>query len=155
MEPYSPREIRFCGLRDSGRWTLKVYSVTYGAEPVHWQAFEPGLRLAERALPEPDETAGRPGLGFLIAHQGRTGDYVVLAWWDYENELPMRVWVRRDRHEDWRPARGGESVCVWDLEVIWAERQAWVETMLAAAGSDPAGYLARVEDQYRGEQAGS
>ncbi len=149
LQPFASREIRFQGLREPGGWTLKLYSVVYGRGSVEWAEFEPALRLAERELPAPDEACGRPGLGFLIAHQGRTGDYVVLGWWDNENELPLRVWVRRTRGERWRPASGGESICVWDLEIIWAEREAWVETMLAATGSSRAGYLARVEDRHR------
>lgn len=143
MEPFAPRRIACVGLREPASWKLKLYSVVYGREPVDWAGFEPGLQLAEQAMPKPDPTAGRPGLGFIIAHQGRTGDYVVLCWWEAENELPIRVWVRRSRQESFRPGEGGESVCVWDLEVIWSERQAWVETMLAPGGSDPAAYLAR------------
>jgi hypothetical protein len=103
------------------------------------------------ALPEPDPAAGRPGLGILIAHQGLTGDYTVLAWWDSENELPIRVWVRRDGESDrgWRPAQGGESVCVWDLEILAAERDAWVDTMMSSAGPDPAAYRERVAPAFR------
>lgn len=148
MEPYSPREIRFWGLREPGRWALKLYSVLYGPGPVDWEGFEPALQMAERQLPKVDESRGRPGLGFLIAHQGRTGDYVVLAWWDHENELPLRVWVRRGRDKPWCPAKDGESVCVFDLEILWAERRAWVETMLTKAEPNHAGYLAQVETQY-------
>ena len=86
---------------------------------VDWAAFEAGLKLAEAELPQPAEAAGRPGLGFLIAHQGRTGDYVVLGWWDHENELPLRVFLRR---------------------------QAYVATMLTPAGTGREGYLGQVHD---------
>jgi hypothetical protein len=141
MEPYASREIRFWGVRKVERWALKLYSVLFGRGPIEWERFEPGLQLAGRALPEPNESNGRPGLGFLIAHQGRTSDYMVLCWWDRENELPIRVWVRRIG-EIWRPAAPDESVCVWDLEIIWSERQAWVSTVLSATGPDLAGYLA-------------
>jgi len=110
------------------------------------------LRGAERALPEPDEPHGRPGLGFLIAHQGRTGDYVVAAWWDHENELPLRVLVRRGRTGRWRRARRGESFCVWDLEVIWAERRAWIDTMLSPGGAGRDGWLASVDERFRGDR---
>ena len=116
-----------------------------------WAGFEPALSAAEESLPEPDHSQGRPGLGMLIAHQGLAGDYVVLGWWNHENELPLMVWVRRSRSEPWRPGIEGESVCVWDLEVIWEERQAWVETMLSAADSDPEAYLAFVAPRFGAE----
>jgi len=148
MEPYAPRTIQFCGLREGDGWKIKLYSVVYGDTSMDWDGFETGLRLAQVSLPEPNPERGRPGLGFLIAHQGRTGDYVVLCWWDRENELPVRVWVRSSREEPWHLAQNSESFCVWDLEIMWAERNAWVQTMLAAGGSDAGAYLSGVESRY-------
>jgi hypothetical protein len=142
MQAFAPRQIRFHGIREPGGWQIKLYSVLYGSGPLDLDSFEAGLRLAERDLPQPAVTKARPGLGFVIAHQGRTADYVVLAWWDNENELPLRVFVRHGRDDQWRAAEGSESVCVWDLEILWAERQAYVTTMLGAKGSRPEDYLA-------------
>lgn len=149
MQPYAPRRICFCGLRQAGSWSLKLYSVAHDQTPIDWPRFEPGLQLAERELPPPDARAGRPGLGLLIAHQGATGDYVVLGWWDHENELPLRVWVRRQGDPHWRRAQDGESVCVWDLEIIWSERQAWVQTMLSGSDSNPSAYIDSVDERFR------
>lgn len=148
MTPYAPRDIGFLGVRVARGWSLKLYSVHYAERPLEWDSFQPGFALAEADLPQPPTAPGRVGAGFLIGHQGRTGDYVVLGWWDNENELPLRVFVRRGGG-DWRRARGSESVCVWDLEIIWHERTAWVETVLSAAGS-------RAIETYlrRGWQAG-
>jgi hypothetical protein len=43
----------------------------------------------------------------------------------------------------WRPAQGSESICVWDLELLWFERQAYVGAVLVPAGAqDLDGYLA-------------
>ncbi len=133
MRPFEPRPVRFHGLRRHGGWKLKVYSITAVGPPPDWQEFEPGAALALAALPPPAPPA-RPGAGFLIGHRGRTERYVVLAWWDRENELPARVFVAGERG-GWRPARDGESFCVWDLEVFWFERQAWVDTVLAPGGA--------------------
>jgi hypothetical protein len=58
----------------------------------------------------------------------------VLAWWDNENELPLRVFVRElEGDSQWRAARGVESFCVWDLQVIAFERDAYVATLLAGS----------------------
>lgn len=46
--------------------------------------------------------------------------------------MPTRVFLR-DRG-NWRPARDGESFCVWDLEIMWHERCAYIRTMLVGAG---------------------
>lgn len=145
MIPYTPRRIRFHGVRQAGDWQLKLYSVTVDGSPPEWRVFEPAVNLATDGLPSPAKAPGRPGLGFLIAHAGRGAWYTVLCWWDRENELPIRVWVADQDSEAprWRPARDSESVCVWDLEIIWHEREAWVRTLLAgdAAVDADARYL--------------
>jgi hypothetical protein len=136
MHRYQPRPIRFHGLRSVDGWRLKRYSITYGLAPIDWPAFEPAMALVDDALPRPAVTDARPGVGFVIAHQGRTAFYCVLGWWDNENELPVRVFVRESQDEaQGRPARDGESFCVWDLQVIGFEREAYVATVLADGGS--------------------
>jgi hypothetical protein len=153
LEHFEPRRIGFHGLRSPGSWRLKLYSIVFGTDPVDWDGFAPGIALSEACLPEPSVTSGRSGVGFLIAHQGRTGNYLVLGWWDHENELPLRIFVSRDRQpENWRPAEGSESICVWDLEILWAERQDYISTVLRPGNSDVAGYLARHYEPGAGNQ---
>ncbi len=143
MHAYAPRPIRSLGLREYEGWRLKLYSIVYGGATLDEPGFAPGLGMALRALPSPATAPGRLGLGFLIEHQARTAWYTVLCWWDQENELPVRVFVRPlEAHAVWRPARGGESICVGDLEVIGFERDAYVDSILS--GTEPpdvAGYL--------------
>ena len=150
MEPFAPRRVRSHGTRETNGWRLKVYSISYDGAPPDWLVFEPSLLLADAALPAPAQAPGRAGLGFVIAHSGRGMWYTVLCWWDRENELPIRVWVAEQNGAApaWRAARESESVCVWDLDVIWQERQAYVETVLAAPNdaTDQA-YLARTSGQ--------
>lgn len=131
MQRYEPRPIRFDRVREVGGWRLKVYSVTYGTTPLDWSAFEAAMAMVDASLPRPAITPARHGVGFVIAHQGRTALYCVLGWWDNENELPFRVFVRGlESGAEWRAARGPESVCVWDLQVIGFERDAYVATLL-------------------------
>lgn len=138
MRAFSPRPIRALGLLRHGGWRLRTYSIVTKplANPLH--SFHSGILRALRELPTPAVTAKRIGVGCLILHHARGADYVVLAWWDNENELPMRVLVRpQEPRARWRAAKPHESVCVWDLEVIWAERNAYVETVLVLAGRNP------------------
>ena len=130
MQPYAPRPIRCSGLETRDCWRLKRYAISFDGSPLDRGVFEEGLALARRALPEPAVAPGRPGLGFVVAHHGGTADYVVLCWWDQENELPTRILVRPSGEDHWRPASARESFCVWDLEVIGFERDTYVATML-------------------------
>lgn len=143
MRPYAPRPLKCLGVEPLGafalrRWWIDLYEDAAPYLP-DWTG---ALALAEAALPETADV-GRPGAGFLILHRGRGADYGVLGWWDRENELPLRVFVRYPGTDDarWRAARGGESVCVWDLEVVAREREAYVATYLA---NDAAGWLTRI-----------
>jgi hypothetical protein len=146
--PYAPRPITFRGVREHDGWRLKLYTINYDAAEVDPAEFAGGLALAEAALPAPARRADRPGLGVIVAHRGATALYLVLGWWDRENELPTRVFIRETGAgaapaAAWRPARDGESFCVWDLQVLWHEREAYVATMLDPDGADEAAYLAR------------
>ncbi len=79
-------------------------------------------------------------------HQGRTSDYLILCWWDRENELPIAVYLGDG--DGWRPAEGSESICVWDLPVLWWEREVYVGTVLAGRADAVESYLAAVIDGY-------
>jgi hypothetical protein len=142
-KPYAPRPVRSLGLAHPHDYRIKQYSIVYGDGAFRTDDFETGLRLLFEALPRPAVTPARPGVGFAIAHQGNGADYAVLGWWDNENELPLRVVVRPQTPGGmWRPARESEAVCVWDLEVIWFERQAYVQTVLS--GGTVEDYLNRI-----------
>ena len=143
MHPYAPRPLRCLGIEPLAGYALRRWWIDLYEDPAPFAAdWQAAIDLAAAALPQ-DDAPGRPRVGLLILHRGRGADYVVLGWWDRENELPLRVFVRYPGTDDahWRPARGGESVCVWDLEVIARERAAYVETYLAAA---PEGWLTTI-----------
>ena len=137
--PFAPRASAFHGIVERAGHRIKGYSVHHGERPVDWEEHREGIELALAALPKARPERGRPGLGFLIVHRGRGAEYVVLAWWDRQNELPIRVFVKSEG--PWRPARESESFCVWDLEIVGRERDAYVETVLSSGDADA--YLAR------------
>ncbi len=59
--------------------------------------------------------------------------YLVLAWWGNDNELFTSVSVQTASGWMEDPAR--YSFCVYDLEVIWQERNHFVESMDCAEPS--------------------
>lgn len=148
MRPYAPRPILFLGLTDAAGYTLKRYWIDLQEQPEPVDDdWAPAMALATACLPTPARNPRRPGVGLLIQHRGRGADYVVLGWWDRENEIPLHVFVRYPGGADarWRAARATESICVWDLEVIGFERDAYVDTVLAQPDLEAArrDYLAR------------
>lgn len=157
MRPFAPRPIRFREVLAHEGWRLKRYTISAGGAASvagagadvaipDWPEFADGRVLALAALPAPARTAERPGVGFLVEHRGAGADYLVMGWWDRENELPVRVLVREHAPgAAWRPAHASESFCVWDLQVIGFERDAYVASVLAPGAGPGAvdAYLAR------------
>ncbi len=143
---YAPRPITPQGVREVSGWKLKHYTITCAGTPFQGAGYEEGLELgAARWLTQPPVADGRFGVGVCIFNQGARVDYVVLAWWGRENEFPIRVMLRdREPLGPWREAEGDESICVWDLQVCWHERNAWVETVLSRPDApDIDDYLSR------------
>ena len=138
FKPFAPRPTAFDGVLTHAPYRLKLWRIHLPDQPFEAARFEPGLTMALDALPRALRP-GDPGLGFLIRHQGDGADYVILGRWARENELPILVW--RDLDDGWRPAGPDEFVCVWDLDVVWRERNAYVAAMLSGR-SDPEAYLA-------------
>ncbi len=144
--PYAPRPLAFLGVEQVNGYRLKTYTIRLPDASFDRGRFNGGWEALAAALPQPAVTEQRPGLGLAVLHQGRTADYLILCWWDNENELPIRVFVRDG--DGWRAARGGESLCVWDIRVLWWEREAYVGTVLAGRENGVEEYLACVTEGY-------
>lgn len=143
---YQPRPLAFLGVESVAGYFLKVYSIRYADGAWNAGRFAARWELAAGALPQPASAEARPGVGFAILHQAQADDYLILGWWDRENELPIRVFLRGV--DGWRPAMASESFCVWDLRVIWWEREAYVGTVLAGSANAVDAYLATVIEGY-------
>lgn len=146
LPPYRPRPLAFLGVEAVSGHRLKIYAIRYSEAAFERARFAAGWASATAALPQPDVTSERPGAGFVVLHQAQGDDYLILGWWDRQNELPTRVFLGGPG--GWRPARGGESFCVWDLRVMWWEREAYLGTALAGRADGVEAYLGTVTGGY-------
>lgn len=140
---YTPREARSHSLIHRDGWTLKPYSIL-GRDSAA-DLFDPhAIAVIEATLPEPARTKSRPGVAFAIHHIATPLDYLIVCWWDNENELLTRILVRdaaaadRDPATPWR-VTDRESFCVWDMDIMHHERDAYVRHVLAAVGGGGGG----------------
>lgn len=145
-KPYLPRPVAFLGVEECSGYALKLYSIRVGDQPFDRTRFSEAWGLLESFLPTPAISIGRPGVGFGILHQGATGDYFVAGWWDRENELPTRVLINDG--SGWRRAEGSESFCVWDLRLMWWEREAYIATVLSSREAGVEAYLSMTMEGY-------
>lgn len=129
--PFVPRPVTPRGVVTVGGWRLKRYDIRIPGGAFDEPAYEDGLAQLGNLLPKPPVTSERPGVGFVICHQGATRLYLVVNWWDNQNELFQRVLIRDVGADSWRDGAGLGSFCVWDAEVIWHERTAYVEHVLS------------------------
>lgn len=151
---YSPRLVKACPpLEVCGR-ALKVYSIF--AEPERYATLPAPEWLRQQAasvLPEPLQEGDHP-VGFLILHYGVDGSYLLVSQWYDANML--KHWVRGSA-----AGTGGDTsftplaqrdliACVWELEVIKFERDAWVNTVLARGRLDQASLDAYLATTFSG-----
>lgn len=77
------------------------------------------------------------GLGFAILHLALDGNYLLITQWLDANMLQHRVYKcainNRKLTNIESIANTGIIACVWELEIMKFERDAWVRTMLSAS----------------------
>jgi len=64
---------------------------------------------------------------FGIFHDGASCDYLVLVWWENDNELFTSVSVKSEGI--WKEDPTKHSFCLYDLEIMWKERNIYIDTI--------------------------
>jgi len=150
-EPFRTRPVHFLELWETGPWKIKLYGLAYQRQRPRPELVEAAKRVAQEALPASPEEANAYGVGFMGVHDGRDFNFVFVDWWADENELHHHVFESPTEQpaELEEITHTGVASCVFDLQLIWFERNAWVEKVLAnAQGPNIEAYLKkRLEDQ--------
>ncbi|MGH9524812.1 MAG: hypothetical protein ACRD3E_19995 [Terriglobales bacterium] len=145
-EPFRARPARFLGLWEIGGWRMKAYGLHAENTRLLPELVTAARQLAGEVLP--GDAANAYGVGFVGIHCGRDSNFVFIDWWANQNELHHHVFVS-SVEEPLRLARAPEglSSCVWDLQLMWFERNVWVDKVLNnSRGPDIEAYLKKVLD---------
>lgn len=117
---FSPRKIE-----SSAAWSdpdgIKVYTISAHNALVNQAPYQ--ARLSEVKKLKAVAWASTPA--FVIFHDGTGMSYLVLAWWNNDNELFTSVSVKTK--SGWVEAASKYSFCVYDIEVFWQERNFFIE----------------------------
>jgi hypothetical protein len=134
IEPYRPRRIEPLGVVERAGWPIKLIGITAGADLPDDAEVAAAVDVAEREQPR--------GFGFCIVHRGAEALWVLVCWWELEI-MYERLWRADLGSTDLRPVPpDGPTACVWELQAICHERQAWIEHVLTnPSAPDFAGYL--------------
>lgn len=151
---YSPRLVKALAPVEVGGRMLKVYGMF--KDPAHRSTVpEPDWLRHHIAsvLREPLQPRDHP-VGFIILHYGSEGDYLLVSQW-YDADM-LKHWVRAavvdaEGRMTFAPLAQRDLVaCVWELEVIKFERDAWVNTVLARGRLDQAARDAYLATTFSG-----
>jgi len=108
---------------------IKVYTISARHQPVNQAPYFTRLE----AVKKQKKVAWASTPAFAIFHDGADMAYLVLAWWDNGNELFTSVSVQTA--SGWVEDPTKYAFCVYDLEVIWQERNHFVSFMDCAEPS--------------------
>lgn len=141
--PYAMRPIRFLEVWEIDGWRMKAYSICYGKDVARSELIDAAQRTARERLRATANGTAHYGVGFVGIHDGKTANFVFVDWWADENELHHHVYVSpTERPGDLEyKTPTGLAACVWDLELMAFERDAWVQTILQAGEPNLEAYL--------------
>lgn len=108
---------------------IKLYTIAATSTAVTLSHYLP--RLAQMKQARSIDWRHTPA--FAICHDGATARYLVLGWWGNDNELFVAVAV--DSGDGWIEQPERYSFCLWDMEVMWHERNAFVEHIFGVVPS--------------------
>jgi hypothetical protein len=102
---------------------VKIYTVSTANIPVEQSKYFPRLKVVKSN--RDIDWLNTPA--FVIFHDGATCDYLVLVWWQNDNELFTSVSVNVDGQ--WIEDPTKYSFCLYDLEIMWTERNMYINTI--------------------------
>lgn len=142
---YRPRRTCFLELWEPTVWAVKVYGIAYDQLPSP-RLIAAAKQVAEERLATSAAGQTHYNVGFLGIHAGKTANFVFVDWWADENELHHHVYISALETPELLEYKTptGVCACVWDLQVIAHERDAWVRHILSRPDeADLPGYLAQ------------
>ncbi len=143
-EPFHPLPVILLEIWEHHGWTFKVYGISRRHQRPGGELVTAAKQAAVRILPSSCDAQGAHGVGFISVHEGETTNLVFVNWWARQSELLRRVLRSTSEAPSAFEEVTGEGVSgtVWDQQVFWFERNAWVEKVLSnPAGADLDAYL--------------
>ena len=136
FQPYKPRQISFLENEQCGAWTVKVYTITHLSDFSSTEALKAAYHKLPQWLQEA-EVSEWPvyNMAFLVLHEGRDGVWALLNWWTGGEMLrTLTYYTGLEGTIDFQHApKVGSMACVWEMQVIQHEREAWMQHVLKQA----------------------
>ena len=98
---------------------VKLYTISASGAEVDFARYRERLAYVKK-----DRNINSSIPSFAIMHDGATCAYLIVGWWSNGNELFLSVSVQEQN--TWIEDMTKYSFCIWDLEVIWHERNSFI-----------------------------
>ena len=145
---YKTRQVRFVELYQHKDWHIKVYSISVKHAMVEQHWIDLAKKNIDTWLQQSDAyPLDTYHMATLILHEGKEGCFAILCWWIDENMLQLFVYLAsyNNQPEFVLYSDKGMVTCVWEMAVLWHERNAWVAHVLSKANEpDITAYLSTV-----------
>ena len=130
---FKPRPIRFLELLDFNGWKVKTYSISFDSSDIT-EVITSTVKsnLCEWLLKSKDYNIPTYNIATLIIHKWRGGHFAIISWWTDENMLQVLVYLATNENPTHFKLYSDKGIvtCVWEMEVLWFERNAWIEEVL-------------------------
>jgi hypothetical protein len=128
---YLQRPVRFLEIHLHNDWQIKLYSISIKNEYVSKENVQKAKQHLDNWLSKSSiynlETYK---IATLILHEGKEGCFAIINWWIDENMLQNFVYLIEDGQDYKLFSANGITTCVWEMAILWHERNAWVKHVL-------------------------
>lgn len=138
---YQPRPIRFLEIIQHDGWTIKLYSISLKSERITPATVELAKQHLSGWLQEATvHNFDTCRVAVLILHEGKEGCFAVIGWWVDENMLQAFTYLAANEHPSAFILYTDKGIvtCVWEMAVLWFERNAWIKHVLMQPGNPEA-----------------
>jgi hypothetical protein len=136
---YFPRWVEAGAAISVNGYRLKPYSMHLSDKKEKQVLQDSDLRSLLQACVPPSPEPLDHGVGFVMVHYARDGDYLLISRWYGGNMLKHELFQLSQTAQGWQaePLRSTNIVaCVWELQVVAFERQSWVCTAMSKGGTE-------------------
>jgi hypothetical protein len=130
---FKTRPISFIEVFICNDWRIKLYTITYDSAVVSIETINIAKSYVGKwLLKSQDYNLPTYKVATLIIHKWRGGHFAIIGWWIDENMMQILVFLASNEEPlNFRLySDKGIVTCVWELEILWFERNAWVEEVL-------------------------
>lgn len=130
---YKSRNIRFREVVLMDNWRIKTYTISEHAKFKAEASYQNALFKLPTWLGQLNSfDPSHEHIAFLILHEGNEGVFSLISTWVGNNMLQSHVYISKynDLNNFQLISGDGLFACVWELEIINHERNAWIEHIL-------------------------